>query len=45
MAREADQRLSMRYKQLVRRMHTNKAKTAIAREHIGFLWRALKLVA
>lgn len=45
LAREADQRLSMRYRQLVRRMHTNKAKTAVAREHLGFLWRALKLVA
>lgn len=45
LAREADQRLSMRYKQLTRRMHTNKAKTAVAREHVGFLWRALLLVA
>lgn len=44
LAREADQRLSIRYKQLIRRMHTNKAKTAVAREHIGFLWRALLLV-
>lgn len=45
LAREADQRLSLRYKQLVRRMHTNKAKTAVAREQVGFLWRALLLVA
>lgn len=45
LAREADQRLSMRYRQLARRMHTNKAKTAVAREHVGFLWRALLLVA
>jgi len=45
LAREADQRLTLRYKQLVRRMHTNKAKTAVAREHVGFLWRALLLVA
>lgn len=45
LAREADQRLSMRYRQLARRMHTNKAKAAVAREHIGFLWRALMLVA
>jgi len=44
-AREADQRLSLRYKQLLRRMHTNKAKTAVAREHIGLLWRALLLTA
>lgn len=45
LAREADQRLSMRYRQLVRRMHTNKAKTAVAREHLGFLWSVLMLVA
>lgn len=45
LAREADQRLSLRYKSLVRRMHTNQAKTAVARELIGFLWQALLLVA
>jgi transposase len=45
LAREADQRLSMRYNQLLRRMHTNKAKTAVAREHVGFLWLALMLIA
>lgn len=45
LAREADQRLSLRYKTLARRMHTNQAKTAVARELIGYLWRALLLVA
>jgi len=38
-------RRGLRYKQLLRRMHTNKAKTAVAREHIGLLWRALLLTA
>jgi len=45
LAREADQRLSLRYRQLTRRMHTNKAKTAVARELVGFLWQALLLAA
>lgn len=45
LARQADQRLSLRYRQLARRMHTNQAKTAIARELIGFLWRALLIAS
>lgn len=45
LAREADQRLSLRYRTLARRMHTNQAKTAVARELVGFLWEALLLVA
>jgi len=45
LARQADQRLSLRYRQLCRRKHTNQAKTAVARELVGFLWRALLLVA
>jgi transposase len=45
LAREADQRLTLRYKSLARRMHTNQAKTAVARELIGFLWEALLLAA
>jgi transposase len=44
LAREADQRLWLRYKTLARRMHTNQAKTAVARELIGYLWEALLLV-
>jgi transposase len=43
LARQADQRLAMRYRQLIRRKHTNQAKTAVARELIGFLWQALLL--
>jgi transposase len=43
LARKADQRLSCRYRSLVRRMHTNQAKVAVAREFIGFLWQALML--
>ncbi len=45
LARQADQRLSMRYRQLLRRKHTNLAKTAVARELVGLLWQALLLVA
>lgn len=44
LARKADQRLSARYRQLVHRKHTNSAKTAVARELIAFLWRALLLM-
>jgi transposase len=44
-ARQADQRLALRYRQLVRRKHTNQAKTAVARELVGFLWRALLVAA
>lgn len=43
LARKADQRLSTRYRALVRRKHTNQAKTAVARELIAFLWEALLL--
>jgi transposase len=45
LARTADQRLSARYRSLARHKHTNQAKTAVARELIGFLWEALLLVA
>lgn len=45
LAREADQRLALRYRQLARRKHTNQAKTAVARELIGFLWRALLIAS
>lgn len=41
LARLADQRLSARHRDLSRRKHTNLAKTAVARELIGFLWSAL----
>lgn len=44
LARKADQRLAERYRQLARRKHTNQAKTAVARELVAFLWRALLLV-
>jgi transposase len=44
LARKADQRLGERYRQLAHRKHTNQAKTAVARELIAFLWRALLLV-
>lgn len=45
LARQADQRLALRYRQLLRRKHTNQAKTAVARELVGFLWRALLVAA
>jgi transposase len=45
LARQADQRLALRFRQLVRRKHTNQAKTAVARELVGYLWQALFLVA
>jgi transposase len=45
LARQAEQRLSLRYRQLAHRKHTNQAKTAVARELVGFLWQALLLVA
>ncbi|RME54978.1 MAG: IS110 family transposase [Caldilineae bacterium] len=41
LAQEADRRLRRRYRLLARRKHTNVAKTAVARELIGFLWAAL----
>lgn len=41
LARLADQRLHDRHRSLSRRKHTNLAKTAVARELIGFLWSAL----
>ena len=44
LARKADQRLGERYRKLAHRKHTNQAKTAVARELIAFLWRALLLV-
>lgn len=44
LARKADQRLSERYRKLAHKKHTNQAKTAVARELIAFLWRALLLV-
>lgn len=44
LARKADQRLGQRYRQLAHKKHTNQAKTAVARELIAFLWRALLLV-
>lgn len=44
LARQADQRLSVRYRQLLRRKHTNLAKTAVARELVGYLWQTLLLV-
>lgn len=40
-AARADQRLKSRYRKLAARKHTNLAKTAVARELIGFLWAAL----
>lgn len=43
LARFADQRLIARYRALHHRKHTNVVKTAIARELVGFLWRALLL--
>lgn len=43
LARLADQRLSMRYRKLAHRKHTNQAKTAVAREFVAFLWQALML--
>lgn len=44
LSRKADQRLGERYRQLAHKKHTNQAKTAVARELIAFLWRALLLV-
>lgn len=44
LARKADQRLSQRYRSLAFRKHTNQAKVAVARELVGFLWKALVLV-
>jgi len=41
MAARADQRLKQRYRALAARKHTNLAKTAVARELIGFLWAAI----
>lgn len=41
MAARADDRLKARYRKLAARKHTNLAKTAVARELIGFLWAAL----
>ena len=40
-AARADDRLKSRYRKLAGRKHTNLAKTAVARELIGFLWAAL----
>lgn len=40
-AAKADERLKRRYRALAARKHTNLAKTAVARELIGFLWAAL----
>ncbi|MBK8976614.1 MAG: IS110 family transposase [Planctomycetes bacterium] len=40
-ATRAEQRLRRRYRALAVRKHTNVAKTAVARELIGFLWAAL----
>jgi len=40
-AQRADRRLKTRYRRLAVRKHTNVAKTAIARELIGFLWSAI----
>jgi transposase len=40
-AARADTRLKVRYRKLAARKHTNLAKTAVARELIGFLWAAL----
>lgn len=40
-AARADTRLKARYRKLAGRKHTNLAKTAVARELIGFLWAAL----
>jgi transposase len=41
LARRADQRLSLRFHSLHHRKHTNQAKVAVARELVGFLWKAL----
>ena len=41
-AMRADDRLKRRYRMLAARKHTNVAKTAVARELIGFLWAALQ---
>jgi len=40
-AARADDRLKKRYRALAARKHTNLAKTAVARELIGFLWAAI----
>jgi transposase len=40
-AQRADRRLKARYRRLAARKHTNVAKTAVARELIGFLWSAI----
>lgn len=45
LARRADQRLSLRFRSLSQRKHTNQAKTAVARELVGFLWQALMIAA
>lgn len=45
LAAQADQRLKARYRKLSARKHTNLAKTAVARELIGFLWTALNAKA
>jgi len=42
--RQADQRLSVRYRQLLRRKHTNLTETAVARELVGYLGQTLLLV-
>ena len=41
LAQRCDRRLKTRYRHLAHRKHTNVAKTAIARELIGFLWSAI----
>jgi transposase len=43
LARKADRRLSERYHRIAHKKHTNQAKVAVARELVGFLWRALLL--
>ncbi len=40
-ATRAEERLRRRYKMLSARKHSNVAKTAVARELVGFLWAAL----
>jgi len=40
-AATAERRLRARYRSLAARKHTNVAKTAVARELVGFLWAAL----
>lgn len=40
-ALRAERRLAARYRTLAGRKHSNQAKTAVARELVGFLWAAL----